>query len=150
MGRSAGLARIFAVPDGEPIDARLAHIRQLTPGERLWFEQGVQVGDRILVPYERLDDGKPTALAVDRLMRRPAARRRPRRPRRGVARPRLGRDGGRALPGGGSAPGRDPVVDELLAWAHGSAPSPRTRTAMRWTTPSPSATTSSASRTPAS
>ena len=68
--RPSGLARIFAVPDGEPIDARLAHIRQLTPGERLWFEFGVQVGDRVLVPYERLDDGKPAALAVDRLMRR--------------------------------------------------------------------------------
>jgi hypothetical protein len=69
-GRPSGLARIFAVPDGEPVDARLAHIRQLTPGERLWFEQGVRVGDRVLVPYERLDDGKPSALAVDRLMRR--------------------------------------------------------------------------------
>jgi hypothetical protein len=69
-GRPSGLARIFAVPDGEPIDARLAHIRQLTPGERLWFEAGVRVGDRVLVPYERLDDGKPAALAVDRLMRR--------------------------------------------------------------------------------
>jgi hypothetical protein len=69
-GRPSDLARIFAVPDGEPVDARLAHIRQLTPGERLWFEFGVQVGDRVLVPYERLDDGKPAALAVDRLMRR--------------------------------------------------------------------------------
>jgi hypothetical protein len=69
-GRPSGLARIFAVPDGEPVDARLAHIRQLTPGERLWFEQGVLVGDRVLVPYERLDDGKPAALAVNRLMRR--------------------------------------------------------------------------------
>jgi hypothetical protein len=69
-GRPSGLARIFAVPEGEPIDARLAHIRQLTPGERLWFEQGVRVGDRVLVPYERLDDGKPAALTVDRLMRR--------------------------------------------------------------------------------
>ena len=69
-GRPSGLARIFAVPDGEPVDARLAHIRQLTSGERLWFEQGVRVGDRVLVPYERLDDGKPAALAVDRLMRR--------------------------------------------------------------------------------
>jgi hypothetical protein len=58
------------VPDGEPVGARLAHIRQLTPGERLWFEQGVRVGDRVLVPYERLDDGKPSVLTVDRLMRR--------------------------------------------------------------------------------
>jgi hypothetical protein len=69
-GRPSSLARIFAVPDGEPIDARLAHIRQLTLGERLWFEQGVRVRDRVLVPYERLEDGKPAALAVDRLMRR--------------------------------------------------------------------------------
>ena len=60
-GRPSGLARIFAVPVGEPVDARLAHIRQLTAGERLWFEQGVRVGDRVLVPYERLDDGKPPA-----------------------------------------------------------------------------------------
>jgi hypothetical protein len=58
------------VPDGEPIEQLLAHIRQLTPGERLWFEQGVRVGDRVLVPYERLDDGKPSVLTVDRLMRR--------------------------------------------------------------------------------
>jgi hypothetical protein len=64
------LARIFAVPDGEPVETLLAHIAGLTPGERLWFEQGVRVGDRILVPYERLDDGKPAALGVDRLMRR--------------------------------------------------------------------------------
>jgi hypothetical protein len=69
-GRPSSLARIFAVPEGEPVDARLAHIRQLNPGERLWFEYGVRMGDRILVPYERLDDGKPAALAVDRLMRR--------------------------------------------------------------------------------
>jgi hypothetical protein len=58
------------VPDGEPVAAWLAHIRQLTPGERCWFEQGVRIGDHVLVPYERLDDGKPAALAVDRLMRR--------------------------------------------------------------------------------
>jgi hypothetical protein len=36
----------------------------------LWFEQGVRVGDHVLVPYERLDDGKPSVLRVDRLMRR--------------------------------------------------------------------------------
>src|SRR5262245_50109952 len=69
-GRPSGLARILAVPEGEPVDQLLAHIRQLTPGERLWFEQGMRVGDRVLVPYERLDDGKPGALTVDRLMRR--------------------------------------------------------------------------------
>jgi hypothetical protein len=65
-----GLARIFAVPDGEPVASLLAHIRSLTPGERCWFEAGVWVGDHVLVPYERLDDGKPAALTVDRLMRR--------------------------------------------------------------------------------
>ena len=61
-GRPSGLTRIFAVPDGEPVAAWLAHIQQLTPGERLWFEQGVRVGDHVLVPYERLDDphGGPT------------------------------------------------------------------------------------------
>jgi hypothetical protein len=58
-GRPSGLARIFAVPEGEPVDARLAHIRQLTLGERLWFEYGVRVGDRILVPYERPTTGSP-------------------------------------------------------------------------------------------
>jgi hypothetical protein len=67
---SSSLGRIFAVPDGEPVASLHAHLAQLTPGERLWFEQGVPVGDRVLVPYERLDDGKPAALAIDRLMRR--------------------------------------------------------------------------------
>jgi hypothetical protein len=52
------------------VAALLAHVSSLTPGERLWFEQGVRVGDQVLVPYERLDDGKPAALGVDRLMRR--------------------------------------------------------------------------------
>jgi hypothetical protein len=68
--RPTALSRIFAVPEGEPVEALLGHIARLTPGERLWFEQGVRVGDRVLVPYERLDDGKPAALGVDRLMRR--------------------------------------------------------------------------------
>jgi hypothetical protein len=63
------LARIFRVPDGEPVEALLAHIAGLTPGERLWFETGVVAGEQVLVPHERLDDGKPTALAVDRLQR---------------------------------------------------------------------------------
>jgi hypothetical protein len=58
------------VPDGEPVAAWLGHIGQLTPGERLWFEPGVRVGDHVLVPCERLDDDKPPGLAVDRLMRR--------------------------------------------------------------------------------
>jgi hypothetical protein len=63
------LGRIFRVPDGEPVDALLAHIASLTPGERLWFEHAVLVGDTVLAPHERLDDGKPAALAVVRLMR---------------------------------------------------------------------------------
>jgi hypothetical protein len=68
--RPTALGRIFTVPDGEPVAVLLAHVSRLTPGERLWFEAGVRVGDQVLVPYERLDDGKPAALAVDRLMRR--------------------------------------------------------------------------------
>jgi hypothetical protein len=67
--RPSSLARIFVVPDGEPIAALLAHVASLTPGERLWFEQGVRIGDQVLVPYERLDDGKPATLSVDRLRR---------------------------------------------------------------------------------
>jgi hypothetical protein len=67
--RPTGLARIFRVPDGEPVEALLAHIASLTPGERLWFEAAIVAGDQVLVPVERLDDGKPAALAVDRLMR---------------------------------------------------------------------------------
>ncbi|MBI4560670.1 MAG: hypothetical protein HY724_01395, partial [Candidatus Rokubacteria bacterium] len=35
----------------------------------LWFEQGVLVGDTVLVPHEQLSDGKPARLAVDRLIR---------------------------------------------------------------------------------
>jgi hypothetical protein len=65
--RPTGLTRIFRVPDGEPVEALLSHIAGLTPGERLWFEAGVVAGDQVLVPHERLDDGKPAALAVDRL-----------------------------------------------------------------------------------
>ncbi len=129
-GRPSGLARIFAVPDGEPVDARLAHIRQLTPGERLWFEQGVRVGR-----------SRPRALRAPR--RREA--RRPRggppdapapllgeggvRPRGGAARPRRGRDGDRALRRGGAAPGRGPGARPSCSpGPRGSAPSRRCRT----------------------
>jgi hypothetical protein len=117
-GRPSGLAPIFVVPDGEPIDARLAHIRELTAGERLWFEAGVRVGDRVLVPYERLDDGKPAALSVDRLMRRLRCT------------PKEAFDLGEALlaldadagviahyVGEGRRRGVGPVLTELLAWA---------------------------------
>jgi hypothetical protein len=68
--RPSSLARIFAVPDGEPVGALLAHVSSLTPGERLWFEAGIRAGDRVLMPVERGDDGTPATLAVDRLMRR--------------------------------------------------------------------------------
>ncbi len=68
--KPTALARIFVVPQGEPVDALLTHISSLSQGERLWFEQGVLVGDTVLVPHERVDDGKPARLAVDRLMRR--------------------------------------------------------------------------------
>jgi hypothetical protein len=64
-----GLGRIFVVPDGEPVDALLTHIANLRPGERLWFEHAILAGDTVLAPHERLDDGKPARLAVDRLMR---------------------------------------------------------------------------------
>ncbi|MBI4611394.1 MAG: DNA-processing protein DprA [Candidatus Rokubacteria bacterium] len=64
------LGRIFVVPEGEPVHELLSHISGLSQGERLWFEQGVLVGDTVLVPHERLDDGKPVRLGVERLMRR--------------------------------------------------------------------------------
>jgi hypothetical protein len=64
-----GLARIFVVPDGEPVHALLTHIASLTPGERLWFEHAILAGDTVLAPHERLDHGKPGRLAGDRLMR---------------------------------------------------------------------------------
>ncbi len=67
--KPTALARIFVVPEGEPVDALMAHISGLSQGERLWFEQGVLAGDTVLVPHERLDDGKPSRLAVGRLMR---------------------------------------------------------------------------------
>jgi hypothetical protein len=64
-----GLHRIFVVPEGEPVDALLTHISGLTQGERLWFEQGVVAGDRVLVPHEALSD-TPAWLGVARLRRR--------------------------------------------------------------------------------
>jgi hypothetical protein len=117
-GRPSGLARIFAAPDGEPIDARLAHIRQLTPGERLWFEQGVRVGDRVLVPYERLDDGKAAALSVDRLMHRLRCTGKEAFDL-GEALLALDADAGviAHYVGEGRRRGVGPVLTELLAWA---------------------------------
>ena len=70
------------------------------------------------------------------------------RSRGGAARPRRGRGGDRALPGGGSAPGRGPGRS-TSCWPgpRGSAPSRRSRTGMRWPTPTRSATTWNGSRT---
>ncbi|MFQ5830738.1 MAG: hypothetical protein ACE5JD_16520 [Candidatus Methylomirabilia bacterium] len=68
--KPTALARIFVVPEGEPVDALLTHISGLSQGERLWFEQGVVVGDTVFVPHEQCSDGKPARLAVDRLIRR--------------------------------------------------------------------------------
>ena len=148
-GRPSGLARIFAVPDGEPIDARLAHIRQLTPGERLWFEAGGagrRPRPRALRAPRRREAGRPRGRPPDAPL--PMLGEGGVRPRGGAARPRRGPDGDRALPRGGSAPGRGPGPRPSCSpGPRGSAPSRRGRTAMRSTTPSRSATTSSASRT---
>ncbi|MBI4610868.1 MAG: DNA-processing protein DprA [Candidatus Rokubacteria bacterium] len=68
--KPTALARIFVVPEGEPVHELLAHISGLSQGERLWFEQGVLIGDTVLAPHESCSDGKPARLAVDRVMRR--------------------------------------------------------------------------------
>ena len=144
--RPSGLARIFAVPDGEPVDAWLAHIRQLTPGERLWFEQGVRVGDRVLVPYERLDDGKPAALTVDRLMRRLRCSA---KAAFDLGEALLALDADATVIAHYVAEARQRgvglVLTEPLPGLGGSAPSPRCRARTRWTTPTRLATTSSTS-----
>ncbi|MFQ5974371.1 MAG: hypothetical protein ACE5Q3_18775 [Alphaproteobacteria bacterium] len=67
--KSTSLARFFVVPEGDPVDGLLAHISGLSQRERLWFEQGVLVGDTVLVPHDPCSDGKPSRLAVERLMR---------------------------------------------------------------------------------
>ncbi len=67
--RPSWLARVFQVPEGEPINAQLEHIASLSAGERLWFERGVLAGDAVLVPHEALSD-TPAFLATRRLMRR--------------------------------------------------------------------------------
>ncbi len=63
------LGRIFAVPEGEPVQALMDHISTLSQGERLWFEQGIVAGDTVLIPHEALSD-TPAFLTVPRLMRR--------------------------------------------------------------------------------
>jgi hypothetical protein len=67
--RLTGLGRIFAVPEGEPVQGLLEHIASLSQGERLWFEQGIVAGDTVLIPHEALSD-TPAFLTVPRLMRR--------------------------------------------------------------------------------
>jgi hypothetical protein len=63
------LARVFRVPDGEPVHTQLAHISGLSGGERLWFERGVVLAGTVLVEHEVLSD-TPGWLAVPRLIRR--------------------------------------------------------------------------------
>jgi hypothetical protein len=67
--RRSWLARVFQVPEGEPTQAVLQHIASLSPGERLWFERGVLVGDTVVVAHEALSD-TPAFLHARRLMRR--------------------------------------------------------------------------------
>lgn len=67
--KPTALHRIFVVPDGEPVQALMEHISSLSPGERLWFEQGVLAGDTVLAPHEALSD-TPAFLALPRLRRR--------------------------------------------------------------------------------
>jgi len=67
--RPSWLARVFQMPEGEPTHAMLEHIESLSPGERLWFERGVLVGDTVVVAHEALSD-TPAYLHTRRLMRR--------------------------------------------------------------------------------
>ncbi len=67
--KPTALHRIFVVPDGEPVHALMEHIASLSPGGRLWFEQGVLAGDTVMVPHEALSD-TPAFLALPRLRRR--------------------------------------------------------------------------------
>jgi hypothetical protein len=60
--------RIFVVPEGEPVEALMAHISSLSAGERLWFETGVLAGDTVMVQHEALSD-TPAYLALPRLRR---------------------------------------------------------------------------------
>jgi hypothetical protein len=66
--KPTALHRIFVVPEGEPVEALMAHISSLSVGERLWFETGVLVGDTIMVQHEALSD-TPAFLALPRLRR---------------------------------------------------------------------------------
>ncbi len=66
--KPTALHRIFVVPEGEPVEALMAHISSLSAGERLWFETGVLCGDTVMVPHEALSD-TPAFLALPRLRR---------------------------------------------------------------------------------
>lgn len=77
--RRTALHRIFVLPEGEPVDALMAHISSLSAGERLWFEHGVLAGDTVMVPHEALSD-TPAFLAVPRLVCGGSGARRARRP----------------------------------------------------------------------
>ena len=63
------LRRIFVVPEGEPMHSLMAHISSLSGGERLWFEQGLLVGEMVVMPHEAVSD-TPAFLALPRLRRR--------------------------------------------------------------------------------
>ncbi len=63
------LHRMFVVPEGEPVDALMAHIASLSAGERLWFEHGVLASDTVMAPHEALSD-TPAYLVLPRLRRR--------------------------------------------------------------------------------
>jgi hypothetical protein len=63
------LARVFEVPEGEPVASMLEHISSLSQGDRLWFERGVLAGDTVLVAHEVLSD-TPAFLVLPRLRRR--------------------------------------------------------------------------------
>jgi hypothetical protein len=67
--KPTALGRIFVVPEGEPVEALMAHISSLSAGERLWFETGVLAVDTVMVQHEALSD-TPAFLALPRLRRR--------------------------------------------------------------------------------
>jgi hypothetical protein len=66
--KPTALHRIFVVPEGEPVEALMAHISSLSAGERLWFETGVLAGETVMVQHEALSD-TPACLALPRLRR---------------------------------------------------------------------------------
>jgi hypothetical protein len=110
------LGRIFAVPEGEPVQGLMDHIATVSQGERLWFEKGIAAGDTVLIPHEALSDierllapegdgallgwhplravvAETIACAGARRATRPTTRRRSCRRARSVAPPTRGRAG---------------------------------------------------------